>query len=153
MAASRLDRPASACTSYLQSFSTRLARTFSAAQRKWKLYVGESLLEGLRQILLPAKFYWKAYSCSTHTVVGTGLSHFYWLAEGCSEHRQSPKLTRLLTYTGGPIKYGGLFHVRGEMVSKESMSAATAHAAASAATSKSASSNSTSSFSGEASHQ
>ena len=54
-------------------------------------------------------------------------------------------------YTGGPISYGGLLTVRGEMVSQGSISASTAHAAAATATSKSASSSTSSGFSGEAS--
>ena len=52
----------------------------------------------------------------------------------------------------GPVTYGGLLHVRGEMVSEESMSASTARNAAAMATSKSASRSTSVGFSGEASY-
>ena len=38
----------------------------------------------------------------------------------------------------GPVSFGGVFHVRGELVSKDSMSASVAHSAAANATSKAA---------------
>jgi len=51
----------------------------------------------------------------------------------------------------GPVTYGGLLHVRGEMVSEESMSASTARNAAATATSRSASKSFSLGLSGEAS--
>ena len=49
--------------------------------------------------------------------------------------------------------YGGLLHVRGEMLSEQSMSASTAQNAVASATSKSLTSSTSSGFSGAASYR
>ena len=94
---------------------------------------------------------WKAAGCSTRRQKDPQVEGCHGVAH-CPLTAKFAKLTQsYFHHTGGPISYGGLLTVRGEMVSKEGMSASTAQSAVATVTSNTATSSRSSGFDGEAS--